>query len=247
MSSGLKELFAEVAPTYERVNRVLTLGLDRRWRRRAARLAVRGGGTRWLDVCTGTGETAAELARRAPAGTIVLAADFCASMLAVGREKSLGARERPVFALLADVRRLPFPDASLDLITISFATRNLNLSEEILTETFRELHRVLRPGGRFVNLETSQPPRRLIRAIFHAYVRAFVRPLGFRISGSRAGYAYLASTIPRFYGAETLAGILRAAGFGEVTFRRLTFGAAAIHVARKPELRTGSTLIKNRC
>lgn len=235
MSPGLKELFAEVAPTYERVNRVLTLGLDRRWRRKAVRLAVRGGGTRWLDVCTGTGETAAELARRAPAGTIVLAADFCAPMLAVGREKSAGARDKPVLALLADVRRLPFPDASLDLVTISFATRNLNLSKDILTETYREFHRVLRPGGRFVNLETSQPPRRSIRAIFHAYVRAFVRPLGSRISGSRAGYAYLASTIPRFYDAETLAGILRGAGFGGVTFRRLTFGVAAIHVARKLE------------
>ncbi|MDH7513012.1 MAG: class I SAM-dependent methyltransferase [Clostridiales bacterium] len=94
MSQGSKELSAEVAPTYERANRILTVGLDRRWRRKVVRLAASGGGTPWLDVCSGTGEAAAELARRAPAGTTVLAADFCALMLAVSYEKKARGRKK---------------------------------------------------------------------------------------------------------------------------------------------------------
>lgn len=235
MPQGLKDIFAEVAPTYERVNHVLTLGFERRWRRRAVSWAVEGGGRRWIDVCSGTGETAEALARRAPAGTTVLAADFCAPMLAGIADKNYTrpAGVKAILPVLADVRQLPFPDESLDLITLSFATRNLNLSREVLTSTFREFLRVLTPGGRFVNIETSQPRSRLVRAIFHLYVKIFVARIGFRISKSRAGYAYLATSIPRFYDSEILAGILRDAGFSEVAKKRLFFGAVAIHRALK--------------
>ncbi|MDD8014946.1 MAG: ubiquinone/menaquinone biosynthesis methyltransferase [Acidobacteriota bacterium] len=235
MPQGLKEIFAEVAPTYERVNRVLTMGFERRWRRKAVRWAVEGGGRRWLDVCSGTGETAEALVRRAPAGTTVLAADFCAPMLAgiADKNDSRAPGVKAILPVLADVRRLPFPDESLDLITLSFATRNLNLSRDVLTSTFREFLRVLAPGGRFVNVETSQPRSRLVRAIFHLYVKIFVKPVGFRISKSMAGYAYLATSIPRFYDAETLAEILRDAGFSEVAKKRLLFGAVAIHRSLK--------------
>ena len=125
------------------------------------------------------------------------------------------------------------PDESIDLITMSFATRNLNLSEEALVQAFSEFHRVLRSGGVFVNLETSRPPCRVVRKCFHAYVKLFVEPLGARISGSRTAYAYLASTIPRFHAAEGLAEIMRRAGFDDVTFRRLLLGVAAIHQAVK--------------
>jgi len=227
---SLREIFGEIAGTYERVNRVLTLGLDRGWRRRAARRAARGGGTRWLDVCSGTGEMAQDLARRAPAGTELVAVDFSLPMLARARTKP--GLERAGF-VLADVKRLPFPDAAFDLVTISFATRNINLSREILESTFREFGRVLKPGGRFVNLETSQPADRTIRALFHGYVGLVVRRVGLRMSGTQAGYAYLASSIRGFYGAEELAAILRAAGFDEVSFERLLFGAAAVHVSKK--------------
>jgi demethylmenaquinone methyltransferase / 2-methoxy-6-polyprenyl-1,4-benzoquinol methylase len=228
MSDGLRGIFAEVAPTYERVNRILTLGLDARWRKAAARQAAAPGGARWLDVCSGTGDMVRALARRAPTGTSITSLDFCAPMLrlAAGRDP----RRRVAF-VLGDARRLPFPDAAFDLLTISFATRNLNLSREILEETFRELRRVLKPGGRFVNLETSQPRGAAARFLFRAYIQLSVRPIGRRISGTSAGYAYLASTIPRFHPAERLADILRQAGFSEVTYRRLWPGAAAIHVA----------------
>jgi len=225
----LQDLFADVAPTYERVNRALTFGLDVRWRRKAARIAAAEGGEIWMDACSGTGETAANLRALAPPATRVISLDFCPPMLARAAAKPAG---RAIDFVLGDVKALPFSDASLDLITISFATRNINLSREILGRTFAEFRRVLKPGGRFVNVETSQPRSRAVRALFHAYVRLAVRRVGTLISGSRAGYAYLGATIPRFYPPAELAAILREAGFGEVRVKTLMLGAAAIHVAR---------------
>jgi demethylmenaquinone methyltransferase/2-methoxy-6-polyprenyl-1,4-benzoquinol methylase len=128
---------------------------------------------------------------------------------------------------------LPFADQSLDLITISFATRNINLSKDTLIQTFAEFHRVLRPGGRFVNLETSQPTSSIVRRGFHLYIKLFVRSIGAFISGSRAGYAYLAHTMPRFYPAEELADLMRQAGFHQVTYQKMFLGVAAIHLGIK--------------
>ncbi len=222
----VRSVFSEVPETYEFLNHALTLGFDVAWRRRAAALAAEAGGRRWADMCTGTGETAVYLRRLAPEATNVYAVDFSLPMMEVARRKP--AADRIEF-VEADVKVLPFDDGSLDAVTMSFATRNLNLSEELLVRTFAEFHRVLRPGGLFVNLETSRPPNPVVRKCFHAYVKLLVEPLGTRVSGSRAAYAYLASTIPRFHGAEELAGIMRAAGFDDVTYRRLLLGVAAIH------------------
>lgn len=226
----LREIFGEVAATYEKVNRVLTLGFDRRWRRAAARIAAKEGGERWLDVCSGTGEMAEGLARLAGEGTAITALDFSLPMLAHARGKDMA---RPVDFVLGDVKSLPFPDAAFDLVAISFATRNINLSRPVLVATFAEFLRVLKPGGRFVNLETSQPRCGAVRRLFHAYVALLVKRVGTRLSGSTAGYAYLSTTIPKFYGAEELAAILKEGGFADVSFRRLLFGAAAVHVSRK--------------
>jgi len=225
----LQILFAEVAPTYERVNRLLTFGLDGRWRKTAARLAAAGGGDRWMDVCSGTGEMAENLRRLAPPSTEVISLDFCPPMLARAVAKPT---DHPITFVLGDVKALPFSAASLDLVTISFATRNINLSREILARTFAEFRRVLRPGGRFVNVETSQPRLRFVRSVFHGYIRIAVKRIGTLISGSRAGYAYLGATIPKFYAAGELAAILKEAGFAEVRVKPLLLGAAAIHIAR---------------
>jgi demethylmenaquinone methyltransferase/2-methoxy-6-polyprenyl-1,4-benzoquinol methylase len=231
MPPALREIFNRLASSYERVNHALTLGLDVCWRRRAARLAAQGGGSRWLDVCSGTGDMARELRRRAAPATRILALDFCRPMLA--RAAARPSQDGVFEYILAEAALLPFPDASFDLLTVAFATRNLNLTTQILTGTFREFHRVLKPGGRFVNLETSQPHLRPVRFFFRIYVRAFVLPVGRRLSGSREGYAYLSSSIPQFYPPEELAGLLKEAGFSGVTFRRFLFGASAVHIAVK--------------
>jgi demethylmenaquinone methyltransferase/2-methoxy-6-polyprenyl-1,4-benzoquinol methylase len=228
--NGIKKMFAQVPETYEVVNHVLTLGLDTIWRKRAARLAATGGGSRWLDVCSGTGEMAVYLSRLAGRGTTVFASDFCKPMLDRAREKRNAAG---ILFALGDTRFLPFKDNSFDLVTISFATRNINVTSEHLVDCLREFHRILRPGGRFVNLETSQPRSGLIRALVHFYVRTFVAPIGAAISRSKAGYSYLSRTIPRFYEAEEFQEIIRSSGFRRVDFKRLVFGVAAIHEAVK--------------
>jgi demethylmenaquinone methyltransferase/2-methoxy-6-polyprenyl-1,4-benzoquinol methylase len=230
-SRPLRELYTELAGTYEKTNRVLTLGLDRAWRRKAARQAARGGGAAWFDVCAGTGEMAQALSRLAPAGTRIVALDFSLPMLSCARSKAMAA---PTAFVLGDVKKLPLADASVDLVTVSFATRNLHLSRDVLIATFREFRRVLRPGGRFMNLETSQPRLRIVRALFHAYAAVVVRRVGHRLSGSRAGYAYLAASMRTFYAAPELAAILGEAGFFPVKITPLLFGAAAVHLAENP-------------
>ncbi len=230
MNKGIQKIFAEVPKTYELVNHVLTMGFDILWRKKAVNIAIRQGGTHWLDVCTGTGETANYLAEHADSAIKVYATDFSLPMLAEARKKPNGGR---IQLSLSDINKLPFPDNTFDLITISFATRNINTNREALENSFREFHRILKPGGQFINLETSQPKFFVIRKLFHLFIKIFVKPIGSLISGSDAGYTYLSSTIPRFYNAIELASILKSAGFQTVSFARLLFGAAAIHQSVK--------------
>lgn len=228
MSSGIQKIFAEIPATYERINHILTFGFDILWRRKIAKMVSHQKGTRRLDVCTGTGETANYLRRYAGRKVQVYAADFSLPMLKEAQKKPSG---KSIRFVLGDVKCLPFPDNSFDLITLSFATRNINTSRAALIQSFREFHRILKPGGWFVNLETSQPQSRFIRRLYHLYVKIFIKPIGSRISGSKSGYAYLSATIPRFYTAEELVSVLKNSGFTSVRFQRLLFGIAAIHRA----------------
>ncbi|MHA1960319.1 MAG: ubiquinone/menaquinone biosynthesis methyltransferase [Candidatus Thorarchaeota archaeon] len=230
MASGIQKIFVEASPNYESANRVMTFGLDILWRRIAATEAASFGGTKWLDVCSGTGEMALYLQRFGGGSRNVAALDFCLPMLhsAASKNDSQGLSFN-----LADATTLPFQDDSFDLVTISFATRNINVSRDAITATFSEFRRVLKPEGMFLNLETSQPESELLRRCFHFYVDNVARRFGQLISGSRKGYAYLSSTVRRFYPAEELTQILKDAGFREVTFRRLMRGIVAIHKAVK--------------
>lgn len=230
ISKGIRNIFAEVPETYELVNHILTFGLDILWRKQAARIAMKAGGILYMDVCTGTGEMASYLCRHAKNGTQVFATDFSLPMLKKATQKPEG---NWIQFLLSDVGNLPFADDTFDLITISFATRNINFSRETLIRTFKEFHRVLRTDGRFVNLETSQPSNLFFRRAFHRYVKLFVKPVGNLFSGSSAGYAYLANTIPRFYHTEALTNIMRQAGYRDIRSKKLMFGVATIHQGTK--------------
>lgn len=230
MTENIRKIFAKVPETYELVNHILTFGLDILWRKQAARIAVNAGGIRYMDVCTGTGEMASYLYRHAQNGTKVFATDFSLPMLKKATQKPEG---NWIQFLLSDVGNLPFADDTFDLITISFATRNINLSRETLIRIFKEFHRILRTDGRFVNLETSQPSNLFFKRVFHRYVKLFVKPIGNRFSGSIAGYAYLANTIPRFYNSETLTNIMHQAGYRDIRFKKLMCGVAAIHQGTK--------------
>lgn len=230
MKQPIQKMFTEVPQTYRLLNHLLTLGQDTIWRRRAARIAALGGGTRWLDACSGTGEMATCLSHLATDGTSIIAADFCLPMMSKAMEEP---EAEHITFTLSDVSRLPFRDNSFDAITISLATRNLNISQNNLLKCLREFHRVLKPGGRFVNLETSQPRFAPIRWVFHLYVKLTVSPIGRLVSGSDTAYTYLSHSMRHFYSPEELAEIIRQAGFCEVGFNRMLFGAAAIHKATK--------------
>jgi demethylmenaquinone methyltransferase/2-methoxy-6-polyprenyl-1,4-benzoquinol methylase len=228
VKNGLKKIYTEIPKRYEMVNHIMTLGLDRLWRHRAAAIAAEGGGRRWLDICSGTGEMAVCLKRLAHDGSLIYATDFSKPMLSRARRK--GETEEIGFSI-SDASSLPFAASTFDLVTCSFAMRNLNRSREDLLHTLREVRRVLKDGGRFVNLETSRPENALIRFAFHSYVRLFIIPVGTAITGSRAGYAYLAGSIPRFYGAVELEDLMLEAGYRGVASKRLMFGVAAVHLA----------------
>lgn len=227
----LKKVYSEINSSYERMNRILTLGLDRLWRRKAVKIAASSAsGGLWLDMCTGTGETAVSLSRIAPEGTKIFAADFSLSMIAQARKKPEAAC---IMFVNADIHELPFPDESFNLITMSFAARNVNADRDSIIHGFSELQRILKPGGVFVNLETSQPRSSIIRKCFHIFVRMFVLKAGKYLSGDNSGYAYLSGSIIKFYSAEEMADILKQAGFGEITFQRMMMGATALHKGRK--------------
>jgi demethylmenaquinone methyltransferase/2-methoxy-6-polyprenyl-1,4-benzoquinol methylase len=230
MKKAIKRIFSEVSYNYELVNHLLTLGLDIYWRKQAAREAAKVPGLLWLDVCSGTGEMAQNLSRLAGKNVRIVSADFCIPMMAEAVEKSYAHK---VLFTLAEAKSLPFPDQTFDLVMISFATRNINSRKDILINYLREFWRVLKPGGRFVNLETSQPSVKILRKLLHFYVRLVVKPVGFFFTGSKAGYSYLSFTIPRFYPPEEFSLILSEASFRQVFFRSLLFGVSAIHTAVK--------------
>jgi len=229
LNKGLQKVYSEIPKRYELVNHLITFGTDIYCRRKAADIAAADGGSAWLDICCGTGEMAVNLTKRAGNGTAIFAADFSKPMIEIARNKP---RTKNINFLLVNAAELPFPDNFFDLITISFATRNLNTTRDILIRTFSEFRRVLKPGGRFINLETSQPTNKIIKKLVHTYVSLTVRQLGTALTGSKAGYAYLANSIPRFYEADELAKILREAGFDKIDYKRLFFGAMAIHKAK---------------
>lgn len=216
----------DVSATYELVNHILTFGLDMMWRKRAAEMAGATGGTLWIDMCTGTGEMAVHLNHLAQKGTKIIGVDLSLPMMAHALKKPAAKNIR---FIVSDVKALAFLDNSIDLLTLSFATRSINRSRDMLIQTFTEFLRVLKPGGCFINLETSQPSCPLTKKLFHLYVRLFIKSIGKWISGSKVAYAYLAHTIPRFYSPEELSDIMRCAGFKHVTCRKWMFGIAAVH------------------
>ena len=230
MRKGIQQIFSEVSGTYELVNHVLTFGLDILWRKKAAREAAKAGGYYWLDVCSGTGEMAQNLSRISDGKVKIVSVDFSFPMLAKASEKKLIPN---VSFALAEAVTQPFPDETFNLITISFATRNINTRKETLKNYLVEFHRVLKPGGYFVNLETSQPSSKIIRRLFHLYIKLTVKPVGSLLSGYKPAYSYLSFTIPRFYPPEEFSSLLYQARFARVTYKALLFGISAIHTAIK--------------
>jgi demethylmenaquinone methyltransferase/2-methoxy-6-polyprenyl-1,4-benzoquinol methylase len=230
----LSRFFATVARRYDVANRAMTLGLDQTWRRRAAREVMRAPARRVLDLCCGTGDLTVMLARRGGGSTRVVGADYSGGMLAVARRKLRreGLARRVEF-VRADAGELPFADASFDAVGIGFAFRNLTFRNPRRERHLTEMLRVLRPGGRLVIAETSQPRNAIVRCGAHVFAGLAAGAVASLLPGERGAYRYLAYSAVNFSTAEEVAELLRASGFAHVEHRPLLFGVAAIHVAVK--------------
>lgn len=224
----VRRIFSEIAPRYDLLNHLLSLNIDRAWRRKAiAALAWRDDpGGRYLDVCAGTLDVAALLGRQPGFRGSVIGADFAEPMLRAGRAKLVAGR---VSAVVADALALPLPPASIAGAIVAFGVRNL----ASLDAGLREALRVLRPGGRLVVLEFSSPGRASVRAAYGLYMRHILPRVGAAVSGHPTAYRYLPESVERFPSGDGLARAMREAGFAEVTWSPLTLGVAAIHVGVK--------------
>jgi demethylmenaquinone methyltransferase / 2-methoxy-6-polyprenyl-1,4-benzoquinol methylase len=213
-ASGVREMFDRIAPVYDAMNRAMTAGLDRRWRRETARTVV-SSGDRVLDVCCGTGDLAIAAKR---AGGRVTGVDFSERMLERARAKS-----GEIEWVQGDALALPFADESFDAVTVGFGVRNLDDLELGL----RELRRVLRAGGRVGILEITTP-RGLLRPFYRLWFDGIV-PLAGKLLPGGSAYTYLPASVRRFPRAEDLAELMQTAGFEQVRYRLFAGGIVALH------------------
>jgi len=217
------EVFRSVAPSYDLMNDLMSLGMHRAWKRFALEMSGVREGSRVLDVASGSGDLAAAFAKRAgPTGTVWMT-DINAAMLGVGRDKLV---DRGLSAPLAlcDAEKLPFPDASFDCVSVAFGLRNMTHKDRALAE----MARVARPGGRVIVLEFSRPWKPLARA-YDAYSFSVLPFLGRHVARDEAAYRYLAESIRMHPDQETLKAMMQSAGLTRVEYFNLAAGVVALH------------------
>jgi demethylmenaquinone methyltransferase/2-methoxy-6-polyprenyl-1,4-benzoquinol methylase len=249
VSRKVREMFSKIAPRYDLLNHLLSLELDRMWRARTARILqpiLERPEAQILDLCCGTGDLAFALQRRAR-GT-VWGADFAHTMLVRAREKAVGSSEKPtplkpkgaapaadhaITFVEADGLGLPFADGAFDLVTTAFGFRNFANYEAGLVE----MRRVLKPGGTLAILECGEPGDGLWGDFYRWYFREVLPRVGGLISGNRAAYSYLPSSVERFLRPAELADLMQRTGYINVEFRLWTGGTVALHLGVKQEPR----------
>ena len=225
---AVREMFAGIAGRYDLLNHLLSINIDKRWRRRVRdELAgvLADPAALVLDVACGTGDLSIELQQNSAAK--IVGSDFCRPMLEIAKEKA----GKVIPFVEGDAMSLPFADQSFDAVTIAFGLRNLSNFEDGL----RELRRVLKPGGRIAVLEFSSPGVPGFRTLFQFYFSHVLPRIGGAVSGSRGAYEYLPDSVSKFPDQKGLVRLMTETGFRDVSYKNLTGGIAAIHTGRRSE------------
>lgn len=225
----IKEMFDNIAPSYDLLNHALSLGIDRGWRRKAIDALAKFKPSSILDIATGTGDFAILSANRIHPQHIT-GADISEGMMAVGREKvrKLGLQETISFQY-EDCMKLSFPDGAFDAVTSAYGVRNF----QNLDAGLREMHRVLNQGGHLLIIELTPPPHFPMKQLFWLYAHIVMPILGRLISHDKSAYTYLPSSMEAFPQAEKMQGILEQIGFRNIYWRRFTFGISTMYLAEK--------------
>jgi demethylmenaquinone methyltransferase / 2-methoxy-6-polyprenyl-1,4-benzoquinol methylase len=228
-AKAVQQMFSDIAFRYDFLNRLLSFGIDRFWRREAVCEVVAAKAQRILDVATGTADLAISLKRALPHAEVI-GVDFAEPMLRVGRKKV--AKLGLILPLLqGDGLNLNYPDNSFDVLTIAYGIRNFSDRQRGL----EEFHRVLKPGGRLVILEFPPPPKNLFGRLFRFYFLGLSPYIAGLFSGQREAYVYLGDSVLNFPSPNALATMMQAAGFVKIRYKLQTFGVSALHVGEKPE------------
>jgi demethylmenaquinone methyltransferase/2-methoxy-6-polyprenyl-1,4-benzoquinol methylase len=222
----VRRMFGRIAGRYDLLNRLMTFGQDRRWRRIVVRMADLPPGGALLDVATGTGDIALEALHQRP-DVRAVGVDFTRAMLHIGQARANG---NQVGWVEGNALSLPFPDGAFDAAVSGYLMRNV----VDVPGAFREQMRIVRPGGRVVCLDTT-PPRGLTRPLVLLHLRVVIPLLGRFVAGEPAAYTYLPESTEGFKSAEELAAIMREVGLVDVRYRRLAMGAMAIHSGMRPQ------------
>lgn len=226
---GIRRLFNSIASDYDRLNHILSLNIDKGWRRMAVKeIADKDSPVKVLDVACGTGDFTIEIAKKVSAGSEVIGVDISEGMMEIGKEKMLKAGVTAEMTV-ADCEALPYDQNTFDRIAVGFGVRNF----EHLDLGLREMCRVLKPDGKLVILELSLPSNRLVRGCYMLYFQKILPMVGGFLSGDRGAYEYLRTSVLRFPAPDKFIEMLKSAGFEQVEHRPLTFGICRMYVCHK--------------
>lgn len=226
----IREMFDGIAPSYDRLNHLLSLGVDRLWRKRSLKAIVDGTQQQILDVACGTGDSTIAIAAAAAPGSVVTGVDISEGMMSLLMRKAAreGVHDR-IRLLRADAEALPFDEAAFHRVNCAFGVRNFERKDLALSE----FHRVLKPGGKAVVLELSVPDKRFLRRLYDLYFLHVLPWVGGVISGNKAAYRYLPASVHAFPAPESFCDLMQDAGFSDVYFKSFTFGLCRMYVGTK--------------
>lgn len=226
---GIRRLFNSIASDYDRLNHILSLNIDKGWRRKAVKeIADKDSPVKVLDVACGTGDFTIEIAKKVSAGSEVIGVDISEGMMEIGKEKMLKAGVTAEMTV-ADCESLPYDQNTFDRIAVGFGVRNF----EHLDLGLREMCRVLKPDGKLVILELSLPSNRFVRGCYMLYFQKILPMVGGFLSGDRGAYEYLRTSVLRFPAPDKFIEMLKSAGFEQVEHRPLTFGICRMYICHK--------------